>query len=102
MLDKEGFKTLGVSWRGLHCPKCNTNVKIIVKRLDAYWHGDSAAPYVRLLREDCKECGHTIAQTNLTEEARVEWDENADYCSQNFKPYIVLKDQERAEMKKTA
>ena len=93
------MKKLGLLWTEKYCKKCNTTVKVGVHRILEKSAGSSGFPVKSILKHDCVNCDKTIISWDLTEEAQAEWEENAEYCSQNFTNYIMLKDKERAEQK---
>ena len=90
-------KSLGMLWEKLYCKKCNEEVEVKVSREDQYYVGDANYPRIRVIWHNCVCCNQVLGKYDLTADAQEEWDDNAEYCSQNFRNYIVLRDQMRNE-----
>ena len=88
---------LGIMWGSLYCKKCDEDVNVRVSRIDKLYADDSHYPVTRVLKYNCVCCNGLLEQYNLTKKAQEEWEGNAEYCSQNFRNYIVLRDQMRNE-----
>jgi len=89
---------LGILWDKVYCKRCDEEVKVMVSRKERMYNGDSAYPRNRHLIYTCVCCNKTLKRYDLTKEAQKEWDDNAEYCSQNFRNYIILRDQLRVEL----